>query len=131
MLLKSGVVLQHKQATFLTLKNMPAKTCVEREDVPYIKLVKDKCLTLEYIYVPERLRGHKLSYALLEVLFEYQQVLNIEVLKFECIAKPYWRKVSNKFPKRILFPASVFHRTNLALVRMPHIKASAIQLRKL
>jgi len=128
-----GNISEDYSGTFLTLKGFPAQesAVIEKEDIPYIKITVDRIPVLEYIYVPERMRGHKLSYGLLEVLFEYQEQQGIEFLKFECISKPYWRKVLQKFPKRILLPQTVLQKTNLGIVKLPHVKDTSINIGKL
>lgn len=134
MTLNSGMMVEDYTGTYLVLRGIPPRDgcVVETEDVPYIKLSSSgRGYILEYIYVPERMRGHKLSLSLLEVLFEYQEKNKIDFLKFECICKPFWRKVSAKFPKRIFFPPTVLQKTNVAVVRLPHIRPSAIKIGKL
>lgn len=131
--MRKGIISEDYCGTFLTLKGFPAResAVVESEDIPYIKISMDKVPVLEYIYVPDRMRLHKLSFSLLEVLFEYMETNEIDFLKFECISKPYWRKVQQKFPKRILLPQSVLQKTNLGIVKLPHVKDSAINIGKL
>jgi GNAT superfamily N-acetyltransferase len=128
-----GNISEDYSGTFLTLKGFPAQesAVIEREDIPYIKITCERTHVLEYIYVPERMRGHKLSYALLEVLFEYQETNKIDFMKFECISKSYWRKVLQKFPKRILLPQTVLQKTNIGIVKLPHVKDSSINIGKL
>lgn len=128
-----GNISEDYSGTFLTLKGFPAQesAVIEKEDIPYIKITCERTPILEYIYVPERMRGHKLSYALLEVLFEYQETNKIDYMKFECISKPYWRKILQKFPKRILLPQTVLQKTNIGIVKLPHVKDSSINIGKL
>lgn len=123
MILKSGEVSGDiTEGFFLTLRGFPCSNrSPENADVPYIKVtLGDKSFILEYIYVPERMRGYKLSYELLKVLFEFMAHLNIKQMELECLCKPYWRKLSQKYSKLVFFPPAGSRCTDIVYIRSPH-----------
>lgn len=120
MILNHGYSVDDKEIFLLLRGYLREPPCapLEEADIPYAKLEFDHDdLILEYIFVPERMRGFNLSIDLLTLLFEYMETMEITSVKFECLNKPYWRKIATKFPSKIYFPPAGSERTNIVYIR--------------